>query len=126
MNLFQYGQFKGASGKLLDWKMECDCLTQDDIECIVKVAVPYLQPFRRVIGVPTGGNRIAKAFEPYKGTDGSVLIVDDVWTTGKSMTAIGITTAHTWKGFVIFARGPHPPWIKSFWKLALEDNHHVS
>ena len=120
MSLFQDGDFTSAAGLHLSWKIECDALTLEDWQTIAKVAAPHIGPFHYLFGVPTGGHIVKAAFSPYrdtsldnqKGSEGkTMLVVDDVWTTGKSLYAfynkIGFT-GHNWKGFVGFARGPYP------------------
>lgn len=115
--LFQSGRFKSAAGLDLDWKIECDALTNEDWKCIAAVGAHALPQFGSVAGVPTGGHRLAKAFEPYR-VDGvsRMLIVDDVWTTGKSMMACvnGIEGIGDWCGFVAFARGKLAPNVTCF------------
>ena len=41
--------------------------------------------FSTVYGIPTGGERLAKALEKYTTENSCFLIVDDVFTTGNSM-----------------------------------------
>lgn len=112
MSLFQLGEFRGASGILLPYKIECDALDINDLECIVSLAVKRLPSFSAVIGVPRGGIRVANVFRRYVqtkriyyelGVDDPVLIVDDVWTTGGSMQKYA-KHFDNWIGFVIFNR----------------------
>ena len=121
MNLFQNKKFIGASGKELDYKIECDALTQEDLECIAANSVKHLPKFGKVLGVPTGGLPLQRAFEPYI-TEGSnvVLIVDDVWTTGGSMKKfiMKYTLEESVMGFVIFARSELPDWVKCFARVS--------
>lgn len=86
MNLFVKEQFVSHAGNQLEWKIECDALTDEDIECLAFLASRIVQPFRNVIGVPRGGYRIADAMRKYADFSvRSVLVVDDVYTTGVSM-----------------------------------------
>jgi len=114
MALFERGTFTSAAGLTLHWKIECDSLSPEDWETIAFASAPHLAPFGDVKGVPTGGERLVAPFRPYI-TEGPTLIVDDVWTTGKSMTNCarehGIVD---WRGFVAFARGPLLPGVICF------------
>ena len=83
MGLFRKGKFKSHSGVSLDWKIDCDALSGEDIETLAKVIGENLV-FGSVIGIPSGGLRLAKALSRYARV-GPVLIVDDVMTTGASM-----------------------------------------
>jgi len=103
--LFQKKTFTGASGRLLHWKIECDALTRHDWECLAFLAAKILPPFGKVEGVPTGGWAFSTALQKYAtGWVDTLLIADDVYTTGGSMErhrkerkAIGV---------VAFARNP--------------------
>ena len=120
--LFQWGKFQSAAGISLDWKIECDALTADDWQCIAAVGMRRLPQFGGVVGVPTGGRALAKAFEPYRMTGvARMLVVDDVWTTGKSMGTFvdGIEKLGEWWGFVAFARGATPRNVMHFARIDL-------
>lgn len=126
-NLFNWGKFKGAAGKELDWKVECEHLTRDDWVCIANIAGPLLPRFSEVWGVPRGGLILSECFAPYmvKNVIGlPPLIVEDVWTTGKSITTfaqerLGIEEGK-WNGFVAFGRDTwYPAHVKVLWRFAL-------
>lgn len=121
------------SGKKSDFKIECDALTDNDWECLAYLISKQVS-FDFVIGVPNGGNKLAKALEKYSTNTWtqSVLIVDDVLTTGNSMEEIrkelkkkepqirdndGELMETTFKGFVVFARGECPKWVKAVFKI---------
>ncbi len=112
MNLFQSGNFKLHSGRSSAWKIDCDALTDADIETLALMMREILPPFRRVEGVPRGGLRLAAAMQEYTTKSDRTLIVDDVLTTGASMerqrSGRGVDNII---GAVIFARGPCPFWI---------------
>ena len=120
-NLLQWGRFTSAAGSPLDWKIECDALTKEDWDCIAQVMIPHLPSFGCVVGVPRGGYPMATAFSrgvTFGGSD-PVLIVDDVWTTGKSMTALAreVSLHVPWVGCVLFARNPTPPNVRAMFTL---------
>jgi orotate phosphoribosyltransferase len=102
MNLFQKGQFTLNSGPTAHFKIECDALTNDDWECLAFLLFNRLPAFSSVEGVPTGGLKLAEAMKKYTSSEGPLLIVDDVLTTGGSMERFrGIRPAI---GAVVFAR----------------------
>lgn len=128
MNLFQLGNFTGAAGQSLPWKIECDAFCLDDWRCIAAIAGPKLPPFTDVWGVPKGGLILAAELSKFAVKRNVIglppLIVDDVWTTGKSMCefterALGLRP-NAWNGFVAFARtGPLPDGIRALWRFGL-------
>ena len=82
MSLFNYGDFVLHSGKPARFLIDSEQLTTEDLEAIAQLAMPHLAAYRRVIGIPPGGLRLAKAFERGVSPAGQTLLVDDVWTTG--------------------------------------------
>ena len=105
MNLFEQRKFISHSGKELYWKIECDSLTDEDIETLAYVVGKNFL-FADVVAIPTGGIRLANALKKY--TAGSdilrpTLVVDDVITTGKSMIEKLKTIPYSF-GVVIFDR----------------------
>jgi hypoxanthine phosphoribosyltransferase len=119
--MFDKVDFVSHSGLPLTWKIECDALTDSDIECLAYMISQHFS-FGKVVGVPRGGLRLAKALEPYhqEARATSTLIVDDVLTTGNSMERIRQTiTGHT-VGVVIFSRMENPPvWIHPVFQFKL-------
>ena len=124
MNLFQLGDFTLNSGVKSKWKLECDALTDDDIETLAEMIRQMVGPFSSVEGVPRGGLRLAAALQPFATLHGPHLIVDDVLTTGGSMerrkTELGSTKGTKTVGAVVFARGQCPWWIKPLFQCPLE------
>jgi hypothetical protein len=101
MNLFQYGDFISHAGKELKWKIECDALTDEDWDCLAQIVADRCS-FGSVYGIPRGGEKFAKALEKYtKSSNPYRLVVDDVYTTGKSMREV-MNSGDI--GFVVFAR----------------------
>lgn len=120
MNLFQQGAFQLHSGDVTSFKIDCDALTDEDIEAIASVIVKLVPPFGYVAGIPTGGTRLAFALKQYalEGLEFPRLIVDDVLTTGSSMELerqrydrLRDLRTPPSIGAVIFARGYCPEWI---------------
>lgn len=115
MSLFQLGNFTLSSGLQSVWKIDCDALTDDDWQCLAwLVAKRLMIQFGQVLGVPRGGLKLAEALVPYA-TEGPLLIVDDVLTTGRSMEIF----KKDWPdciGVVVFARERCPSWVTPlFW-----------
>lgn len=119
VDLFKLGKFISSAGKELNWKVECDALTDNDWNALAAMVAPALPPFYGVRSVPTGGNRFARALVPYLDINGtSVLIVDDVYTTGRSMGIYkDFMEAENIVGVVAFARSKTPDWIIPIWSL---------
>lgn len=123
MSLFQLGDFTLHSGRKSRFKIDCDYLTDSDMQALAAMMAAALPPFKRVEGIPRGGLRLAEALQPYCQPGDAVrpsakvrewLIVDDVWTTGGSLMRIireksaGLTFVDSVIGAVIFARSPMP------------------
>jgi hypothetical protein len=107
--MFEWGNFTLHSGGVNPFRIDCSALTWYDLEALAAMVAPKLQPFGQVYGIPRGGLRFARALERYE-TIGPRLVVDDVFTTGKSMQAERI---YRDQGLVIFARTKNvPDWIR--------------
>ena len=137
IDLFIDGPFTSYSGVRLPFKINCDALTDADLATLAAQVAAKIT-FRRVAGIPRGGLRFADALQPYAQdrfkinmpmtiVDDTVLIVDDVLTTGESMI---LARGHLlsaclledgWRppvlGVVIFARGPCPTWVRPIFQL---------
>lgn len=116
-NLFDYGlEKKLNSGISSPFKIDCDFLTDGDIDACAKLIADMSAAFKFVEGVPDGGLRLAKALKKYRNTKSDrLLIVDDVLTTGGSMRRH--RNGRLALGAVIFARGPCPRWVRSLFTL---------
>ena len=119
---FEQGQFNLHSGKQSSWKIECDSLTQDELNLFVGM-IGSAFVFTEVEGVPTGGLELARLLQPYCAVPKVVgyrrlLIVDDVLTTGGSMEdqRAGRDTADI-DGVVLFSRGECPYWVTPIFQL---------
>lgn len=107
--LFKHGSFMSHSGLLLPDKINCDALTDEDWQANAAWLAARLR-FDKVIGIPTGGLAFARALRPYA-TEGPVLIVDDVLTTGRSMEKARQEHPNA-IGCVLFSRTKYvPTWI---------------
>jgi len=113
MDLFQTGKFTSHAGLQLNWKIECDAISDDEWNCFASMIMEYeKRPFSKVVGIPRGGKKLEDALTPYAtGGNHPILIVDDVWTTGtsfKEFTSIQLIEDdiknYTWFGWCIFAR----------------------
>lgn len=85
--LFQLKEFTSHAGQKLPWKIECDALSHNEWSCIAEMIMEYEdRPFRAVIGIPSGGNMLSFKLAKYCTGEArhGILIVDDVYTTGKS------------------------------------------
>jgi adenine/guanine phosphoribosyltransferase-like PRPP-binding protein len=118
MSLFIDTAFTSHAGLRLAFKIECDALTDEDIETLASI-VARSHKFTTVIGIPRGGIRLARALRKHRSKEGCILIVDDVLTSGMSMEAVrGKLDCAGVQGVVIFARGRCPAWIKPIFQLA--------
>ena len=121
VSLLQLATITLHSGKKSGYKIECDALTQTDIEAAASMLALILPPFSMALGVPRGGVRIADALDNFASDhQAPVCIVDDVLTTGGSMVAFRDQRPNTGRGAigaVIFARGPCPDWVTPLFTL---------
>ncbi len=65
MSLLKQGEFTLHSGEKSFFKIDCDFLTDEDIETLAFMVSKKIK-FSGVSGVPTGGNRLKKALEKYR------------------------------------------------------------
>lgn len=123
MNLFNSGEFTLNSGRKSSFKVDCDYLSDEDIEALARLIKDNLPLFAWVEGVPTGGLRLAEALKPLAEPDHSSigLVCDDVLSTGNSMEVQRDGRAAM--GVVLFNRIPwgkiSPGWIRSVWRYGL-------
>ncbi len=118
-NLFVLKDFISHSGLKLNFKIECDMLTNTDIKTIA-VIITEKYDFCDVVGIPTGGSRLYNELKKYVSKESNtLLIVDDVLTTGESMQRERekYNTPLQIQGVVIFARAKCPEWIDPIFQL---------
>lgn len=123
MTLFKLGDFRLHSGGQSFWKIDCDDLTDDDIDTLstlMALTIGPSTPIKKIIGVPEGGSRLAARLglgdrvNMQEGRRGITLIVDDVFTTGGAMLETlrsNRLREHEAVGLVVFARKPCPWWV---------------
>jgi len=118
-NLFRFGDFTLHSGNRSLYKIDCDCLTDDDWATLAIMIHDSINNFYDVIGVPTGGLKLANALEPYcsRNPRHPTLIVDDVLTTGNSMENARKQVERDCIGAVVFARSKPPYWITPLFSM---------
>lgn len=107
------------SGSETHFKMECDALSDHDWWSLAMAAHESGLRFGSVEGVPRGGERFADALQQFA-TEGKVLIVDDVLTTGASMEEQ--RAGRDAIGLVLFARARPASWIKAIFHGPLFDD----
>jgi len=112
MSLFIRQNIILHSGQKSDFKIECEALTDEDIETLAYLISKKFR-FSRVIGIVRGGMRLMLAMEQYISPEEKfpVLIVDDVLTTGGSMEDAKKKLGEPCLGVVIYARGECPYWV---------------
>ena len=110
IDLFQSGDFISHAGLPLKWKIECDAISKSGWDALACMIMQYnKRSFGSVEGIPRGGIPLANALKKYA-TEGPPMIVDDVYTTGKSFDDYVYEHYRT-KSFdynpkwVVFARG---------------------
>ena len=122
MSLFKLGDFTLHSGQNTNWIIDCNALSDDDLECLAHIGRALVGPFGNVTGIPKGGLRFAKKMKKYSSI-GPDLIVDDVFTTGNTITEMrkSLFIDKEIFGLVIFSRTRTVPgWITPIFTLFSE------
>ena len=122
LNLFQLGDFTLHSGDKSFFKIDCDALTDDDWATLARMIYENVTKFRKVIGIPNGGQKLAEALKPYRfpNPENPILIVDDVLTTGNSMEDMKSKLGENCIGAVVFTRNKCPGWITPLFETRLK------
>lgn len=66
MTIFVDGEFTNHSAKLLSFKIECDNLTDDDLNCLAKYYVTGLNDraiHSEIVGVSRGGLTLCSSYQ---------------------------------------------------------------
>ncbi len=103
--------FKLSSGVESIYKIDCSGFSDEDWATIARLIAERIPNFSSVVGVPTGGTKLALALKQYISSDtGAVpLVVDDVLTTGKSVLREMEKLGRTAMAAVVFTRGGKLP-----------------
>jgi len=118
MGLFNKGEFTLHSGKQTDFLINCNALTNEDLAALALQIKKLVPPFGRVIGIPRGGLRLARALHPLRTPDAEMtLVVDDVLTSGSSMQDMAEVIKGPVQGAVLFARGALPNWVMALFHV---------
>lgn len=119
-NLFVRQEIILHSGDKSDFKIECDALSNDDWQCLAYL-ISKMVRFRYVWAIPTGANKLGIFLLKYLEDDENLptLIVDDVFTTGRSMEEARSQMKGDVIGVVVFSRGKCPNWITPIFQMAI-------
>jgi orotate phosphoribosyltransferase len=114
--LIELGKFVLNSGKESEFKLIADEFIRENLEGLVHLLRKAVGPFGAVHGIPRGGCLLAEALDKHSCVElpQTLLIVDDVLTTGGSMKRAREQKAGEREyivGAVVFSRGPCPGWI---------------
>lgn len=122
MSWFIRKDFLMHSGAIGRYKIECDALTDDEIDTFAWFIAEHYKHHEvwDIRSVPTGGDRLQKALDRYFPHVGSrTLLVDDVLTTGRSMEEARQRCTGDVVGAVMFSRIKDvPAWIYPVFTLS--------
>ena len=124
-NLFKAESFVSHSGLDLNWKIECDALSDPEWFTISQMIMEVSPPFREAHGIPRGGVKLGNLLRQYgtKKKEDPICIVDDVLTTGGSMDEF--LQKRRWRnptdyiGWVVFARTKTPKWVTALFQMPI-------
>ena len=122
-HLFQSKDFKSHSGLDLSWKIEMDALADPEWFTIKKMIMELSLPFRKAVGIPEGGVKLANLLNEHatENMNDPICLVDDVLTTGNSMEDFlekyRQKNPYDYIGWVVFARTECPYWIKALFQM---------
>ena len=131
MSLFQWGDFTLHSGDKSWWRIDCDVLSDSEIELLAKLIHEKVGGFHSVIAPEShpgsAAPKLAEALKKYSVDWGGqskwvILAVDDVLSTGASLEELRVDDPILeYKGAVIFARGKCADWITPLFQMPTED-----
>lgn len=127
MTLFREGNFISHSGLNLNFKIDCDELSNVELGTLAGIISSKIT-YGKIIGIPRGGDRLAHILRGYnhpmlKEHPNTILLVDDVMTTGASMEEYRnlFKISYIVKGVVIFDRSENGlEWVTSIFKVNLQ------
>ena len=124
-NLFKAESFVSHSGLDLNWKIECDALSDPEWFTISQMIMEVSPPFREAHGIPRGGVKLGNLLRQYgtKKKEDPFCIVDDVLTTGGSMVECAETEfkGENVIGWVVFSRSHMPDLINALFRMPYID-----
>ena len=128
-DLFKTIDFKSHSGLQLNWKIECDVLSDSEWITISKMIMELTPPFKEALGIQRGGIKLATLLNEYAtgNEKDPICIVDDVLTTGKSMEEFLSSYSRNRDipfmaiGWVVFARVRTPEWVTALFQMPIDD-----
>ena len=121
MPVFERKEFMLRTGVYARYTIDCDAFDEEEMETLAWL-ISEKGTFREVHAASRGARRLAATLEKYRSEDGVRLIVDDVLTTGQSMTEAREQTGwHDAVGVVIFSRGPCPDWVMPIFAMTWID-----
>lgn len=122
MGLFEKINFISHSGLELDFKIECDALDDHDWQTLAHI-IGKKYMFGEIVAIPNGGLKLGDELTCYTDSySDTILIVDDVLTTGNSMEAAykeikEESPSAKIKGVVVFARSKPAYWIDPIFQM---------
>ena len=123
-DLFQSIDFKSHSGLDLNWRIECDALSDDEWFTISRMIMELTPPFQQALGIPEGGVKLGDLLNEHAtgNEKDPICIVDDVLTTGESMEYFVSQYRRNHRpfmviGWVVFARVRTPSWVQALFQM---------
>ena len=121
IDLFQKINFISHAGLPLTWKIECDAISPDEWVALAHIIRQFeSKNWQYAIGIPRGGVALGKALDKYStgNIEDPILIVDDVYTTGKSFEDYSQNFSNTkLLKWCVFARKPTENDVKALFTM---------
>lgn len=120
--MIELGHVQLNSGLCSDYKLVADDFIKDNLDGLAHLIRKLAGPYSNVYGIPRGGSLLEEALLPHvaRSLSTTVLVVDDVLTTGGSFKRAREKLAGTYQhiiGITVFARGPCPYWVRSIFQM---------